>query len=184
MFLILYLFQVFQGPGFSGSRFFRVQVFQGRGFSRSASRVRVQSPGPGFRVQGPGPGSRVRVQVLEVAKKNGLIRRLRVISKFMTSQSEQQKIIVHIFSNISRSKDNQKMKFGPLIEYNMTNIFPEESYTKFGGETSSRPVFLKTFAYLWINRLNVIMFVFVVSPSRASPKYIKTKVQTTCIKLF
>ena len=102
----------------------------------------------------------------------------------MTSQSEQQKIIVHIFSNISRSKDNQKMKFGPLIEYNMTNISPEESYTKFGGETSSRPVFLKTFAYLWINRLNVIMFVFVVSPSRASPKYIKTKVQTTCIKLF
>ena len=67
MFLILYLFQVFQGPGFSGSRFFRVQVFQGRGFSRSASRVRVQGPGPGFRVQGPGPGSRVRVQVLEVA---------------------------------------------------------------------------------------------------------------------
>ena len=34
-------------PGFSGSRFFRVQVFQGPGFS--GSRSRVQGPGPGFR---------------------------------------------------------------------------------------------------------------------------------------
>ena len=38
------------GPGFSGSKFFRVQVFLGQDFSRS--------------------GSRVRVQVLEVAKIN------------------------------------------------------------------------------------------------------------------
>ena len=31
------------------------------------------------------------------------------------------------------------MKFGQLIEYNMTNIFPEKSYTKCGGETIPRP---------------------------------------------
>ena len=60
-------------PCFSGSRFFRIQVFQGPGFSGSRvgvqgpgseSRVRVQSPGPGSgsRVQGLGPGSRVRVK--------------------------------------------------------------------------------------------------------------------------
>ena len=28
------------------------------------------------------------------------------------------------------------MKFGQLIEYNMTNIFLEKLYTKCGGETS------------------------------------------------
>ena len=30
------------------------------------------------------------------------------------------------------------MKFGQLIEYNMRNIYVEKSYTKCGGETSSR----------------------------------------------
>ena len=38
-------------------------------------------------------------------------------------------------SNISRSKVNQTMKFGQLIEYNMRNIFVEKSYTKCGEET-------------------------------------------------
>ena len=31
------------------------------------------------------------------------------------------------------------MKFGQLREYNMGNIFLEKSYTKFDGETISRP---------------------------------------------
>ena len=46
---------------------------------------------------------------------------------------------MHILPNISRSKNNQTMKFGQLIECNMRNIFPEKSYTKWGGETSPRP---------------------------------------------
>ena len=29
----------------------------------------------------------------------------------------------YIFTNISRSKGNQTMKFGQIIEYNMRNIF-------------------------------------------------------------
>ena len=41
--------------------------------------------------------------------------------------------------NISRSKDNQTVRLGQLIEYNMRNIFLEKSYTKCGGETSPRP---------------------------------------------
>ena len=41
--------------------------------------------------------------------------------------------------NMSRSKGNQTMKFGQLIEYNIRNIFLEKSYTKCGGETSPRP---------------------------------------------
>ena len=47
--------------------------------------------------------------------------------------------VIHILLNISRSKGNQTMKFGQLIECNMRNIFLEKSYTKCGGETSPRP---------------------------------------------
>ena len=52
----------------------------------------------------------------------------------MTSQSDQQTIAVHILTNISKSKDNQAMKFGQLIEYNLRNIFLKKSYTKCSGE--------------------------------------------------
>ena len=41
----------------------------------------------------------------------------------MTSQSVQQTIAIDILSNISRSKYNQTMKLGQLIEYNKRNIF-------------------------------------------------------------
>ena len=57
----------------------------------------------------------------------------------MTLQPGSQAIAIHIFTNISRSKGNQAMKFGQLIEYNMKNIFLEKSYTKCGRETIPRP---------------------------------------------
>ena len=38
-----------------------------------------------------------------------------------------------------RSKDNQTMKFGQLVEYNMRNIFLKKSYTKYDGETIPTP---------------------------------------------
>ena len=60
----------------------------------------------------------------------------------MTSQPGQQTIAIHISTNISRSKCNQAMKSGQLIEYNLTKIFLEKSYTKRGGETIPRS-FLK-----------------------------------------
>ena len=41
--------------------------------------------------------------------------------------------------NLSRSKGNQTMIFGRLIECNMGNIFFEKSHTKCVGETSPRP---------------------------------------------
>ena len=62
-----------------------------------------------------------------------------LISKFMTIQTGKQIITIHILPNISRSRVNQAMKFGRFIEYNTRNIFLEKSYTKCGGETSSRP---------------------------------------------
>ena len=41
--------------------------------------------------------------------------------------------------NISRTKGNQTMTFGQLIEYNMRKFFLEISYTKCGAETILRP---------------------------------------------
>ena len=58
--------------------------------------------------------------------KNDLIIKVRLISKFMMSQT----IAIHILPNISRCKCNQAMKFGKLIKYNMRTIFVEKSYTK------------------------------------------------------
>ena len=58
----------------------------------------------------------------------------------MTPQPGLQTIPIHIFPNISRSKGNQAMKFGQLIEYDMRNIFVEKLYTKCAGETIPRPL--------------------------------------------
>ena len=55
--------------------------------------------------------------------KNGLIRKIRLTSKFMMSQPGLQTIAIHILPNISQSKGNQTMKFGQFIEYNKINIF-------------------------------------------------------------
>ena len=41
----------------------------------------------------------------------------------MTSQPEKQIIIIHIFPNISKSKDNETKKFDQLKEYNVRNVF-------------------------------------------------------------
>ena len=70
--------------------------------------------------------------------KNGLIRKLRLISKFMSSQTGQQVITIHILFNASRSKSNQTMKFGQLIKHKMRNVFLEKSCTKFNGKASPR----------------------------------------------
>ena len=68
----------------------------------------------------------------------------RLISKSMASQAGYQTIATHILPNISRSKSNQAMKFGQLIEHNMRNIFVEKSYTKCAGETIPRPLSKKS----------------------------------------
>ena len=78
-----------------------------------------------------------------VMQQNGLNRKIRLISGFMTSQLGYQTIAIHIFPNISSSKDNKTMTFSQLIEYNMRNIFIEKSYSKCGGETSPRPFSVK-----------------------------------------
>ena len=61
----------------------------------------------------------------------------------MKSQPGKQTITIHILTNISRSKGNQTMKFGQLLEYNMRNIFLEKQNTKCGGETIPSGFFQK-----------------------------------------
>ena len=58
-------------------------------------------------------------------KKLGLIRKVRLISKFMMSQLGKQTIAIHILPNISRSEGNQTLKFDQLKEYDRRNIFFE-----------------------------------------------------------
>ena len=61
--------------------------------------------------------------------KNGLIRKLRLISRFMTSQTGKKIITIQVLPSISRSKDNQAMKIGHLIKLR-ENDFSEKSCKK------------------------------------------------------
>ena len=56
------------------------------------------------------------------------------------------------------------MKFGQLIEYNKSNIFIEQSYTKCGRETILRPFSKKNrnWVYLWIKSLKVLYSLFLL----------------------
>ena len=46
----------------------------------------------------------------------------------MTSQTGKQTIVIYVLPNVARHKDNQAMKFGQLREYNMKNIFLENTH--------------------------------------------------------
>ena len=49
---------------------------------------------------------------------------------FMKSKTGKQTIKINILPNISRSKENQTMKLGQLIKYNVTNNFLQKSCRK------------------------------------------------------
>ena len=54
-------------------------------------------------------------------RKNGLIKKTRLTSNFITSQPGSQTIAIHMLPDISQSKGNQTMKFDK-IEYDKRNI--------------------------------------------------------------
>ena len=56
-------------------------------------------------------------------EKKDLIRKIRLISKFMTSQTGSQTNTIHILPNISRSKGNETMKFDQVIVYRNRKVF-------------------------------------------------------------
>ena len=59
----------------------------------------------------------VFVTTFWLCRKNGLTRKVRLTSKFMTPQPGSQTIAIHILLNISTSRGSQTMKFGQLLEY-------------------------------------------------------------------
>ena len=54
---------------------------------------------------------------------------------------------IHALPNISKSKGNQTIQFGQLIEHNMRNIILQKSYTKCKGENIPRPLVYKFSLY-------------------------------------
>ena len=56
-----------------------------------------------------------------------MIRKIKLTSKFMKSQTGLQRIAILTLPNISQSKGNQTMKFDQLIECNKRNIFLVEN---------------------------------------------------------
>ena len=58
------------------------------------------------------------------------------------SQTGNQTITIHISPNVSRSKGNRATKFGQLREYNVVNIFLQNSRTESGREAKSKPLFV------------------------------------------
>ena len=75
-------------------------------------------------------------------QKKRLDKKIGLISKFMVSQPGKQTITIHILLNISRSKGNQTMEFGKLVEYKKKNIFPQKSWRKSSRKASSKSLFI------------------------------------------
>ena len=71
------------------------------------------------------------------------------------------------------------MYIGQLIDYNMTNIFLQKSYTKCGAETSPRP-----FSEKCDNWLKFQTVYFYSMPSSGLSKYIETRLHAFCINLI
>ena len=118
-------------------------------------------------------------------KINGLIRKMRLISKPITSQPGYLTIVIRMLPNISRNERNETAKFGELINYSMRNIFLEKLSTKCPGETIPDP-FLKTqnWTYLWIDNLKFCTICFYCLPKWELSNYIETKLLTTYFYLI
>ena len=118
-------------------------------------------------------------------QKSCLIRKIKLVSKLMTSQPGKQTIAIHILPNISISKGYQRMKFYQLIEYNMTNIFLGKSCQDVA-EKLFQDHFLENqnWEYLRINSLKVYTVCFYSTTTWGLSKGIQTKLQTICFFLL
>ena len=90
--------------------------------------------------------------------KNGLMRKIRIILKFITSQPGKQAIAIHILPSISWSKGNQTMKCGQFIEYQIRKMFVKKSYKKCGGETLPRPFSKKSKLSISLDQLPKVSY--------------------------
>ena len=71
-------------------------------------------------------------------------------------------IAIHELINILRSKNNQAMKFGQLIKYNLRNIFLEKSYTKYVGKSIPRPCFKKPKLSISLQQFSKILYILLL----------------------
>ena len=91
---------------------------------------------------------------------------------------------MHILTNTSRSKGNQAMKFGQLIENTRASIFLEKSWTKLGGETI-RSLKNKNWEYFWITILKFYKVCFHCIPSWGLTEYLSNRpLAFTSYKVF
>ena len=112
---------------------------------------------------------------ISVMSKNDLIRKIRLISKFMTPQSGKQIVAKHILTNISRRKGNQAMIFGQFIERNMRNFF---------FDTFPIPFSKKTKLSISLDQYSKVSYsLFYGTPSWGVSEHIETKLQTICFYL-
>ena len=113
--------------------------------------------------------------------KNGLTRKIRLISKFMMSQPVKKILAMHIMPSTLGSKGNQTMKFGQLIVYNTKNIFLQKSHKMWWRIFLQTPVLKnQEWTYLWIKSLKFYTVCSYSIPSWGLSKDIETKPQTTC----
>ena len=76
----------------------------------------------------------------------------------MTSQPDYQILAMQILPNISRSKGNQTMKLGQLVEYNMRHTFVvEKSYTKCDEKTISASFSKKSKLRISLDQLSLCL---------------------------
>ena len=108
-----------------------------------------------------------------VMQQNDLIRKPRLFSNFVTSQSGLQLILIYILPNTLRKKRNQIMKFGLLIEYNVRNIFLEKSCTKCSGESSRRPFSGKSKLRISLDQQSKVLYSLFLLYPKLRAKYIK-----------
>ena len=92
-----------------------------------------------------------------VVQKNGMIRKIKLIAKFMTSQPGKQIIAIHILPNISKNKGKTQV-MEQKMEYKMRNISLEKSYTKRGRKTISRPFSKKSKLSISLNQYSKFLY--------------------------
>ena len=69
---------------------------------------------------------------------------------------------IHMLINISRSKCNQRMKLGLLIEYNIRNIFLEKIYTKCGDKAIPRHFSKKSKLSISLDQWSEVLYNFLL----------------------
>ena len=77
----------------------------------------------------------------------------------MTPQPGKQALAIHILPNMSRSKGNQAMETGQLIEHNENIFFLEKTYIQCGGQTFARSFFPLNISLDQQSKLSILLCV-------------------------